>query len=707
MRSHSRRSLELNYHVAPTSSKEPEKISSNAEFAGSSNTRPLPASIPLGPYHEPIPQLSERDSIFATNYLTSDSNSTTPRLPPTTQDSKNDLAQDVAPSFELPAPLVLSTRDVPSLPHHANSPASITSPFNLTNQLSRQSSEHTRTFLPLRQTNGVNGIKSRDTTIPVEGSRAQQAKPSNPVSGALEEHRQLGSKTQPAYPLKRSITWAPPKSQASTTAAGMEMTANDREEKSRTDKGSKSGKENAEHQIEAKLANEEPISNARSRKASHYLGLFKENTGTQEQKKGRDKSKEDTKFAKSEHEVELKHDESLGSQNTTASKRRGDVELTAQPTDRQHLAHAVKPDRPETSRQLSASKASRRSDIHAEEDQKPEPQECHDLEGKDARIEWRSGSPARGTLPLRLLEEIRNHRHLPSRQRRASRQKSPAKSVEDDAMNRNDSVTALQNQSPEREQGSSDEDLKAENGEDDDEFESDKEHISSATYYPHHTPPNALNEHELDQTELLDEQVASPEQLEPQTISLDEVGEDIIHVSKDSALSLQSKSKVHQIQKDYQKSQPSSDYDDAKHSSTCSTVSYVSDTDYESRDARSELGDESGVTDRGDLTPTATPTAKRNLHSHMRNAPLGAVELKPYKHQVGGHTKVFSFSKQAICKQLNNRENEFYEVVESQHPELLRFLPKYVMMIFDLFIKNHGPRCDFRDIVSELANLIR
>ena len=55
---------------------------------------------------------------------------------------------------------------------------------------------------------------------------------------------------------------------------------------------------------------------------------------------------------------------------------------------------------------------------------------------------------------------------------------------------------------------------------------------------------------------------------------------------------------------------------------------------------------------------------------------LEAVELKPYDHQVGGHSTVYRFSRRAVCKQLNNRENEFYETIERTHAELLHFLPR-------------------------------
>ncbi|KXJ86646.1 hypothetical protein Micbo1qcDRAFT_125694 [Microdochium bolleyi] len=67
--------------------------------------------------------------------------------------------------------------------------------------------------------------------------------------------------------------------------------------------------------------------------------------------------------------------------------------------------------------------------------------------------------------------------------------------------------------------------------------------------------------------------------------------------------------------------------------------------------------------------------------------PLEAIELVPYKHQVGGHTTVWRFSKKAVCKQLNNRENEFYENIERYHRSLLPFLPRYIGVLNVTFRK--------------------
>lgn len=86
-----------------------------------------------------------------------------------------------------------------------------------------------------------------------------------------------------------------------------------------------------------------------------------------------------------------------------------------------------------------------------------------------------------------------------------------------------------------------------------------------------------------------------------------------------------------------------------------------------------------------------TPTGSLKRHSTFAvpkpqepppepKQPLDAIELIPYRHQVGGHTTMWRFSKRAVCKELNNRENEFYENVERLHPKLCKFLPRYVKL---------------------------
>ena len=97
-------------------------------------------------------------------------------------------------------------------------------------------------------------------------------------------------------------------------------------------------------------------------------------------------------------------------------------------------------------------------------------------------------------------------------------------------------------------------------------------------------------------------------------------------------------------------------------------------------ESEAELGEGEGD---GDATPMPMPRAPAPLTrasaGRLVAVPPGAVELKPYRHQVGGHTTVFRFSRRAVCKSMSNRENEFYETVERKHPELLTFLPRFVI----------------------------
>ena len=46
-----------------------------------------------------------------------------------------------------------------------------------------------------------------------------------------------------------------------------------------------------------------------------------------------------------------------------------------------------------------------------------------------------------------------------------------------------------------------------------------------------------------------------------------------------------------------------------------------------------------------------------------------SIALKPYCHQVGGHSALFKFSRHAVCKPLIEKENVFYQDIEINRPE--------------------------------------
>ncbi|KAI5804109.1 hypothetical protein DFH27DRAFT_610143 [Peziza echinospora] len=131
---------------------------------------------------------------------------------------------------------------------------------------------------------------------------------------------------------------------------------------------------------------------------------------------------------------------------------------------------------------------------------------------------------------------------------------------------------------------------------------------------------------------------------------------------------------------------------------TYSCTSASDSEDFSSRESDEELSSPGSRIDSDawppsahDPIPAARPSVTKSSTSHQRRkatkgsnaskfykahtpsapeVPLGAVELKPYNHQVGGHTALFRFSRRAVCKSLSNRENEFYEAIEKRHPSL-------------------------------------
>ncbi|KAJ3170193.1 hypothetical protein HDU88_008819 [Geranomyces variabilis] len=71
-------------------------------------------------------------------------------------------------------------------------------------------------------------------------------------------------------------------------------------------------------------------------------------------------------------------------------------------------------------------------------------------------------------------------------------------------------------------------------------------------------------------------------------------------------------------------------------------------------------------------------------HAHwdrgFRNSPP-LLPLVPYKNQVGGHASFLRFSDKALCKPLNAREKDFYEAVETMHPEIKSFIATYLGVV--------------------------
>ena len=450
---------------------------------------------------------------------------------------------------------------------------------------------------------------------------------------------------------------------------------------------SRNGSGRVEKRIEATMANAEPASTARSRKSSHILGLFKENTASREQKRNQVRTgsgvlKQDRLAETQSEETEtlrLRRCPMLATSTIGSSAdNQAITDSEESPTKdneslEQYSSFSEDTKKRQSDRRPSTGAAAPKplADVSHAPQGHDEPSKEGSTD-KSRKLSHRFDYKSEGGLPLKLLEEIRNYHNLAAPFKDKFRPKSPDSDLDVEDL----SVT------PKTNEALLDhfQDTAATGEEEDD---SDKEQISSALYYPHQAPsPDALQDVSIDS---LDELEDSQHELESLKSGVNSATTDDDEVpSEDVDIALQSRNESRYLHGDLQKARMPSD--DRYANAIESGISSPSEPEFDSPDegARSTNGEDSSTTDDGETTPKATPKArspflraKPRRDHRVPAAPLGAVELKPYNHQVGGHTTVFRFSKRAVCKQLSNRENEFYEVVERRHPELLRFLPRY------------------------------
>lgn len=368
--------------------------------------------------------------------------------------------------------------------------------------------------------------------------------------------------------------------------------------------------------IAAQLPQPEPLANARSRKASHYLGLFKENADEKEKEKedgGRKRSGQAREASKSQLARNLAEQADEQDREQTIQEDLEDVENgNAVTVSRDQMAHK---------------------------------------------------------LPLGLLEEIRNHHQL-------APGPSPKK------------IPYSQHMTRDEEKRRHDQ-LRKQVLKKDEDDDSDREHISSATYFPHQG------------VKLGDSPVDDPavERTPKQKPVEDDLEQEKAYTN-DVQLSLQGQGAPEVLQGT---SRAASVYDFKTIAKPASMTpeEMISDSEYESAESGYEStvsgGDQCEETVQ--TTPTATPLVKpvADVRSHRRRShedsePVGTVELTPYKHQVGGHTSIYRFSRKAVCKQLNSKENMFYETVEKRHPDLLNFMPRYIGVLNVTYRKEQKKR---------------
>ncbi|KAK4543574.1 hypothetical protein LTR36_005469 [Oleoguttula mirabilis] len=553
---------------------------------------------------QPQPQLSERDSIFATHYVPSTSPVTSPRLTPkrggTTQRGGNGGSDDddddelmalaplPPPSSAMPSSAV--GHDTTAL--HGAADKRRPNITSLPLQYHRRSlyDLHDLGALPLAAY--LRDVQHGDMSTH-QAEHSKQTPPATPPVAAPQ--------AQDAPDLERSTERQQYRSwrQGEAKLEGMSIAQSQRKQ-SVAEIG-------VEKVVDARMPRAGQVSNARSRKASHYLGLFRENEADEKRQADKQRAR---KVQEATDDLAIEEDVEDGEERA-----------------------------PKPARSVS--------------------EEAETLE--DGNAVTISKDRLAHHLPIDLLEDIRNHHHLaPGAAHKISYPK--------DVPTRDRGCDEERGQPDDQDTSHEDE-------------EAGGEHISSAVYYPHQGLKLEDSPTEAQIAQHRQERSSQP----PKGPTTDELPTDHVEFSlrsSDGGCSdqLQGEIAVSHIQS-------TQTFEQLPAPALPADKRAFSDSDNESDTYAS--GYESTVSEDQETTPTATPQAKSHMtpakesptkakRSHKPPEPIGAVELKPYKHQVGGHNTVYRFSRRAVCKQLNSKENVFYETVEKYHPELLGFMPRYI-----------------------------
>ena len=538
------------------------------------------------------PQVSERESIFATNYYVPDASPLTSpeQSPPRAADLEDHEGVAVSAGT---ASMAVSTPELGSSALSAQMRGVERTPSRRSiNRASLPLQYSRRSWYDLQSLASQSAIYDAQFQDSPNSTTTSNDSPVSLDSGTMTEN---GRDAELTTERQQYRSWR----QGNAKLNGMSIIESQRAQ-SRAEHG-------IDQIIDAQLPRQEPSgSNVRSRKTSHLLGLFKDHEV--------DERRQDEK---------LKLDKIVESRRPSANDSGYDI-LAEETTDSLHDRHK------------------KETNVTG-----------YDDESVDA------AQLKAHNLPLGLLEEIRNHHHLvPGAAHKTGYHKIVPAQDQDHRREQEQKIKALQDD------------------------ESDREHISSATYIPHHR--TAASESPTDD-HMVQHEVEAEKQIGKEKKSSDDIDislrsddvQDYLH--GDISLSLaQSSAQFEQL--------PKAAFDSDSH---------PSDSENESHSE----GYDTAVSEQEESTPTATPLAAgkptrspQTRRSEQPPPPIGAVELKPYRHQVGGHTTVYRFSRRAVCKQLNSKENMFYETVEKQHPELLGFMPKYIGVLNVTYRKEQKKR---------------
>ena len=584
-------------------------------------------------------QLSERDSIFATTYLVADSPTSSPRTsaPPPIVPA-DDATARTSPDMAAPAPTQQRLIDAPTIRKKQSS-----YPPTVLDDHHALLATHFNSRKPVSFSMGPDGLRHSPPPYmsPVDSPVQRPTTPNLPVRTALDEILENSEER------KRNIAW--------------------REGKPVPFKGTGASDEtDIDKKIDVTLAKIEQPSSARSRKASHYLRVFKDADGGEEPKRKDLQAKErrpaEKKLPTVPQEVQFKSDTKptsvLSDQLQHWSRASSAVQSPQGGPLENYFAKAPTP----------------RADI-----------------GPSAFTQHKvSATPVEGTrykqpLPSYVLDEIRTLANLtPGAQPGSSFSRSlPTSAAE--KFHAEVTTAAAQHQHEEPSdyfQAKADDDVEPSPASE--EEDSEREQISSALYFPH----RRLKTSEQEPQKEHDRKIAVEGIRDKSSFNAGKdprvrAEREAPRIPAEVEISLRSQDTNQCLYGDLPATAPvQHEEEDPVDSTNVDALSAESESESIAESTHSLLGYESSATDDLGTTPTAPthlkePKARPTASPQEAVLPVDAVELKPYDHQVGGHSTVYRFSKRAVCKQLNNRENEFYETVEQHHPELLDFLPRY------------------------------
>ncbi|KAK3070487.1 inositol polyphosphate kinase kcs1, partial [Teratosphaeriaceae sp. CCFEE 6253] len=587
------------------------------ERAGKSARASQSATTPSAIHNGVQAHLSERDSISATYYMPSTSPVSSPTLTSARSDTPNGGDGVQEESNDMATCLPQRTLSDNSLSSEKSIAASGAGPRSLAASMKAARRRSSRSSLPL-QWHRFSLYDLHD----IEPMPLAAARPRAEQRSAIEE-ASASTKLAPATPVDMA---KPPSSpiesersaereqyrswrQGKAKMKGMTIAESQRRQ-SRAEVG-------VDKVVDARMPRAEASAvNLRSRKGSHYLGLFREN----------------------EAEVKRQADKQKAGQGQEGTADRAGMDAGR------------------------GKRIAKSSEPTVDEDGEVE-------EGGDAVTMSKDDLDLPHHLPLNLLEEIRNHHQL-----------TPGQGTRIPYSNE----TQAQQWRERPSTAPHDEDTHH------DDEDANEEHIASAVYYPH----QGLKLEDSPTEAQLAQHPDDDRRRGPQTGGAGHPGTTPGGEHIQFSLTSDDGGTSDRLQGDLP--MPGhSPADEIALPGPALPPGASSDTDYDSDAYTSGFETPaSGEDDDDETTPTATPTnlhlthtpasasPQRRTHAHPPAppppAPITAVELKPYKHQVGGHSTVYRFSRRAVCKQLNSKENRFYETVEKWHPELLAFMPRYI-----------------------------